>query len=149
MSFTGLSQFDETIHTTNSWLKELMEDLGWEDRHRAYCALRATLHALRDRLPVDAAAHLAAQLPMLIRGFYYEGWRPLAVRAPQRTKREFVRRIERAFEADPNVDPERVVRAVFRLLARHISEGEIKDVRGNLPEGIRSLWRAEPWLDLV
>lgn len=149
MSFAGLSQFDETVHTTNSWLKELMEELGWDDRGRAYSALRATLHALRDRLPADAAAHLAAQLPMLVRGFYYEGWRPLGSRARERTKREFVERIERAFQNDPNVDPERVVRAVFRLLARHISEGEIKDIRGNLPEGIRSLWRAEPWLDLV
>jgi uncharacterized protein (DUF2267 family) len=30
------------------------------------------LHALRDRLTVEEASDLAAQLPMLIRGLYYE-----------------------------------------------------------------------------
>ena len=76
MSTTGLEVFDATLHKTNSWLKELMGMLGSEDRHRAYLALRATLHALRDRLTVEEVAQLGAQLPMLIRGFYYEGWDP-------------------------------------------------------------------------
>ena len=34
------------------------------------------LHTLRDRLTVDVAAKLAAQLPTLIRGIYYEDWDP-------------------------------------------------------------------------
>lgn len=46
-----------------------MEELDWQDRHAAYLALRATLHALRDRLTVEEVAELGAQLPMLIRGF--------------------------------------------------------------------------------
>ena len=50
MSMTGLDVFDRTVHKTNSWLNELMEILGWSDRHKAYLALRVTLHALRDRL---------------------------------------------------------------------------------------------------
>jgi uncharacterized protein (DUF2267 family) len=33
------------------------------------------LHALRDRLPPEIAVHLSAQLPMLVRGIYYEGWK--------------------------------------------------------------------------
>jgi len=77
MSQTGVAAFDSTIQTTNVWLHDIMERLGWQDRHRAYHALRAVLHALRDRLPVDQAAALGAQLPMLVRGFYYEGWHPL------------------------------------------------------------------------
>ena len=75
MSATGLDVFDETIHKTNSWLKEISEALG-SDRRGAYRALRAVLHALRDRLTVDEAAHLGDQLPMLVRGIYYEAWRP-------------------------------------------------------------------------
>ena len=70
MSQTGLSAFDSTIHTTNVWLQEVMERLGWQDRHRAYLALRAVLHALRDRLTVEEVAPSGAQLPMLMRGFY-------------------------------------------------------------------------------
>lgn len=76
MSATGLEVFDRTLHKTHAWLKAIMEELGTEDRHKAYLALRAVLHALRDRLTVEEVAQLAAQLPMLVRGLYYEGWDP-------------------------------------------------------------------------
>ena len=45
MSMTGLEVFDSTIHQTNVWLKAIMDRLDTDDRHRAYLALRATLHA--------------------------------------------------------------------------------------------------------
>src|SRR5207249_4578104 len=76
MTATGLDVFDATIQKTNSWLDDVMQVGGWPDRHTAYRALRATLHALRDRLIIDEVAQLGAQLPMLIRGLYYEGWDP-------------------------------------------------------------------------
>ncbi|TMB45162.1 MAG: DUF2267 domain-containing protein, partial [Deltaproteobacteria bacterium] len=90
MSATGLEVFDTTLQKTNSWLKELMGILGSQDRHMAYLALRATLHALRDRLTVEEVAHLGAQLPMLIRGFYYEGWDPTGKPLRVRRKEEFL-----------------------------------------------------------
>ena len=77
MSMTGLEVFDTTLQKTNEWLDEIMDELALQDRHTAYVALRGTLHALRDRLPVQEAVHLGAQLPILVRGFYYEGWRPV------------------------------------------------------------------------
>jgi hypothetical protein len=55
MTTTGLEVFDETVHKTNRWLKEIEEVLG-SDRHQAYQALRAVLHCLRDRLTVNEAA---------------------------------------------------------------------------------------------
>lgn len=73
MSMTGLEVFDATTQKTNEWLDEIMFELALEERHTAYAALRGTLHALRDRLPLEETAHLGAQLPMLVRGFYYEG----------------------------------------------------------------------------
>ncbi|MGZ3297329.1 MAG: DUF2267 domain-containing protein, partial [Xanthobacteraceae bacterium] len=66
---------DETLHKTNIWLKEIDEVVG-SGRRGAYQALRAVLHCLRDRLTIDEAAQLGDQLPMLIRGIYYEGWHP-------------------------------------------------------------------------
>jgi uncharacterized protein (DUF2267 family) len=71
MSATGLEVFDTTVQKTMVWLKEIMEELHWEDRHRAYLALRGCLHQVRDRLQVEEVAHLGAQLPMLVRGIYY------------------------------------------------------------------------------
>ena len=63
MSHTHVKAFDSTIQTTNRWLHELEQRLGWDDRQRAYQAMRAVLHALRDCLSVDQAAALGAQAP--------------------------------------------------------------------------------------
>lgn len=143
MSATGLPVFDETLQKTNIWLKEIMSAMAWgEERHRAYLGLRVTLHALRDHLGVDEAAHLGAQLPMLVRGVYFEGWRPAGKPVKERHKEEFVGQIAAAFHATPEVDPEKVVRSVFQVLARHITEGEASDVRNALPKGIREMWPA-------
>jgi len=141
MSNTGLSVFDETIQLTNIWLNDIMARLDWDDRHRAYRALRATLHALRDRLPPNEASQLAAQLPMLVRGFYYEGWRPAVTPSKDRTIADFVSHVEEAFSRDPDENPERVVRAVLDVLRDKISEGEIEDIIKVMPENIRTLWR--------
>jgi uncharacterized protein (DUF2267 family) len=140
MSTTGLRAFDSTVEKTHIWLNELLEDLGWgEDRQKAYAVLRAALHALRDRLTVDQAAHLGAQLPMLIRGFYYEGWVPSDKPLRQRSKEEFLENVQRDI-ADPSIDVEEATRAVFRLLDRRISEGEIGTIRNSMPSAVKQLW---------
>jgi uncharacterized protein (DUF2267 family) len=139
MSTTGLEVFDRTIQKTNIWLKDLMETLDSEDRQEAYVALRATLHALRDRLTVEEVAHLAAQLPMLIRGFYYEGWDPTGKPLKERHIDEFLARIDQEIKPD-GIDSEQAARAVFLVLANRISEGEIEDVEHLLPKEIRDLW---------
>jgi uncharacterized protein (DUF2267 family) len=142
MSTTGLEVFDRTIHKTNIWLKDLMGMLECLDRHVAYVALRATLHALRDRLTIEEVAQFAAQLPMLIRGLYYEGWDPTGKPVKERHKEEFLIRIHR--ELGPHgIAAERVARAVFQLLANRISEGEIEDIEHVLPREIRDLWPAK------
>ena len=140
MSVTGLEVFDTTVHKTNAWLNELREELGWQDKHAAYLAMRSTLHALRDRLVVDEVAQLGAQFPMLIRGFYYEGWDPEHKPPRVRHKAQFLEQIERANLGDEPINPERVARAVFAVLERRVSEGEIEDVRQVLPAELRDLW---------
>ena len=139
MSVDAIAPIEHTVHTTNAWIRELMEELGWRDRQRTYHALRAVLHALRDRLTVAEAVDLGAQLPMLVRGLYYEGWRPDG--KPDKMRREeFLDHIAAAFRDDPGVDPEVVAGAVFKILGRNVSAGEIGEVRHALPPGIRALW---------
>ena len=137
---THFETFGRTVQKTNEWLNELRSDLGWDDQHRAYAALKAVLHALRDRLTVEEAVELGAQLPMLVRGFYYEGWRPAGKPLKERHLEEFLARLEgelgRRFE--PPLEP--IVEAVFRLLDHRITAGEIEDVKGILPREVRSLW---------
>ena len=78
MKSARVAAFDSTLQTTNLWITEILQRLHWRDRHAAYHALRSVLHVLRDRLTIEKVVALGAQLPMLIRGFYYEGWHPLA-----------------------------------------------------------------------
>jgi uncharacterized protein (DUF2267 family) len=144
MSATGLEVFDTTLHKTHRWLNELMLIMGWQDRHRAYLAMRVTLHALRDRLTVEEVAQLAAQLPMLIRGFYYEGWDPSGKPVKERHLEQFLARIAQYFRDEGVCDAEAMARGVFAVLATRVTEGEIEDVKHVLPAEIRSLWPAAP-----
>ena len=108
MSVATIAPVESTIHTTNVWLKELMEELGWDDRYHAYRALAVVLHALRDRLPVAEAADLGAQLPTLIRGFYYEGWTPAGKPVKARKREDFLAQITEAFPGNPDVSRKRL-----------------------------------------
>jgi uncharacterized protein (DUF2267 family) len=110
MSMTGVESFDATLQKTHIWLNEVMNELHWNDKCKAYSALRTTLHVLRDRLSVEEAAHLGAQLPMLIRGFYYEGWIPAGKPSKERHQEEFLAPIREHFRNDPDIDPEQVTR---------------------------------------
>jgi len=144
MSTTGLEIFDTTLQKTHIWLNAIMTELGWEDdRHRAYLALRTVLHLLRDHFTVEGAMDLGAQLPMLIRGFYYEGWTLTGKPVKERRKEEFLAHVTQAFRNDERFDPEPVVRAVFRVLSQRVTAGEISDVKHLLPAALRELWPEE------
>jgi uncharacterized protein (DUF2267 family) len=140
MSTTNHELFSNTLQKTHLWLKNLAEELRWEDQHQAYLALRATLHALRDRLTVEEATHLGAQLPMLIRGFYYEGWSPAGKPVRERHKEEFCAHVKAYFQTEETIDAETIVRGVFKMLSRRITEGEIEDIKHIMPPELRQLW---------
>jgi len=140
MTRVAIAAIESTMHTTNTWLKELGEELGWEDRARVYHALGAVLHALRDRLTVAETADLGAQLPLLIRGLYYEGWTPNGKPVKERHKEEFLAHIAAALRGHAEIYPEAVAWAVFKVLQQHVSPGEIHEVKHVLPRQIRSLW---------
>ena len=141
MSNTVLEVFDASLQKTQVWLNDLMSELDWEERPQKAClALRTALHALRDRLTVEEAVHLGAQLPILIRGVYYEGWRLTGKPVKERHKSEFLDHIATAFRDDDTVDPERVMRAVLKVLAHHISQGEAANVKHLLPKTLQELW---------
>jgi uncharacterized protein (DUF2267 family) len=148
MSVTTIGPIERTIHVANEWLNELMQELRWDDRERGYHALGAVLHALRDRLTVAEAADLGAQLPMLIRGLYYEGWNPSGKPVKERKKEDFLAHIEAACQGHAEIYPEELAWAVFKLLERRVSAGEIRDIKHVLPAAIRSLWPQHAHRDL-
>lgn len=140
MTITAHDIFNSTVQKTHDWLRDLMVELDWEDPNHAYMALRATLHTLRDRLTVTEVAQFASQLPMLVRGFYYEGWRPANKPTRVRHADEFIARVENELRTDLPGDTRHIVRAVFRVLEQRLSEGEIRDVIQLLPRELKELW---------
>jgi uncharacterized protein (DUF2267 family) len=140
MSDTRVAVLDHTVQQTNVWLKTLGEELHIEDRHVAYNALRAVLHVLRDRLTAEQAVHLGAQLPLLVRGLYYEGWRLAAKPADGRQPAEFAALVAAEMPPPFAHDALRVTKAVFALLAKELDPGEIAKVVATLPAPLRSLW---------
>jgi len=146
MSATGLAVFDKTLQTTNIWLNEIMAELG-PDRQVAWKVLSTVLHKLRDRLPVEAAAHLGAQLPLLVRGAYYDQYAP--ARQPVECDRmeDFTAEVAEWLSDIRPVDPEAAIAAVFATLSRHVDAGQTAKVRDILPKPLRSFWeRCEPAL---
>ena len=138
---TSHDLFDGTLQKTQIWLNDLMAALDWEGKpDKAYLALRTVLHALRDRLTVEEAVQLGAQLPMLVRGFYYDGWTLKGKPHKERHKEDFLDHIKEAFKNDVTVRPESIAKAVFRVLELHTSDGEIADVKNLLPKALHELW---------
>jgi uncharacterized protein (DUF2267 family) len=140
MSAVGLESIDHTVQLTHIWINDLDARLGWENKHRSYRLLRTVLQAVRDWLPVNEAAGFGAQLPELIRGIYYEHWRPAATPVKQRHRADFVARIDSAFKTDPLLFTADGIAAVFELLSEKVAAGEIEKVRHALPADIRALW---------
>jgi len=139
MSASGLDVFDRSLETTHIWLNEICNDLG-PDKQVAWKVLSTVLHKLRDRLTVNLAAHLGAQLPLLIRGVYYDQFEPGHMPSEYRTREDFVGEVAEWLSDTRPVDPGEAVRSVFRVLSRHISEGQINKVRDALPKSLRRLW---------
>lgn len=133
------SIIERSVEKANIWLKELAQEFGDDDRRYAYRALRAVLHALRDRLTVDVAAKLAAQLPTLIRGIYYEDWDPSRTPLPIHDVDAFLDHVAREGRMTGDTEASVAVAAVMNLLRRHLSAGELEDVLAVLPRNLKIL----------
>lgn len=130
--------FDKAMSKTRVWLKEIETELGFDNPNDAYRALRAVLHAVRDRLPVRESTEFASQLPMLITGMYYNGWTPNDKPVKMRTVDEFLDRVQE--QLPKGMDPMRVTAGIIRVIERHVTAGEMKDVRRNFPEKLSEIW---------
>jgi uncharacterized protein (DUF2267 family) len=121
--------------------QSICNDLG-PDKQLAWKVLSTVLHKLRDRLTLNLAAHLGAQLPLLVRGVYYDQFEPGKMPSEFRSRDEFVAEVTQWLSDSRPVDPEEAIRSVFRVLSRHISEGQINKVRDALPKSLRQMWES-------
>jgi uncharacterized protein (DUF2267 family) len=141
MSATGLDVFDKTLQTTNIWLNEIMNDIG-PDRAVAWKVLSVVLHKTRDRLPFDLAVHLGAELPLLVRGVYYDQLEPGKLPTKCRNLEEFTTEIAEWLSDTRRINPALALQAVWATLSRHVPAGQIRKVQDALPEDLREFWHA-------
>lgn len=139
---TKAAVLDTSLHRTHEWLHEIGNELGFDNERAAYAALRATLHAVRDRLPAELVAHLGAELPLLVRGIYYDGWHPSDARLKAAHDEDFLDSIGgELLGHDELEDVEAVAGAVLRVIERRVAPGQIAHVLDAMPENARRLWR--------
>lgn len=148
IAMAGLEAFDKTTQQTHIWINDVAKVLGWDDKHRTFIGLRVTLQTLRDRLTLGEAANLGAQLPILLSGFYYEGWKPETTPHKSRSKEEFLNELGSRLHNylrnnDSDIDLEQLVRAVFYVISTKVATGEVKDITHILPSELKELWPEE------
>lgn len=138
---------ESSAQKTQLWLKDVQEELHGANRVQAYSALRAVLHALRDCLPMGEAIKFSAQMPLMIRGIYFDGYKP-RTKPSRMTKTEFFAYLRDCLRNQTDIDPALATSAVLRTLYGHLSLGELKGIQLVLPREVRALWRElEPEAD--
>ena len=133
---------DTSMQRTHEWLRDIGEALGFDNERAAYAALRATLHSVRDRLPVELVAHLGAELPMMVRGIYYDGWHPSEARRKQAHEEDFLDAMRRELAGHNELQHvAKVAQAVFQVIDWRLEPGQVKHVVEALPHETRRLWQ--------
>ena len=137
----NVSTIARTLQQTGEWLADLQDLAGLESLEQSYDVLRGVLLPLRDRLTTDEAADLSAQLPTLIRGVYYEQWKPSSTPRKLRSKDDFCGAVHDVLNGGASsIDPEQACVAVFGLLEKRLTPGAASHAREMLHKDIQAMW---------
>jgi uncharacterized protein (DUF2267 family) len=134
--------FAHAERTAHDWLRVAADRLEIDDVQEAYRMLRSWLHLVRDRVTVNSAAHLAAQLPELLRGVFYDGWQPSKV--PMRMHaEEFLLRFQQDARI-PATEVRPALAAITSAMRELFSPGQLDTVIGQLPDDVWALLYPAP-----
>ncbi len=132
--------FEKHCNEANSWLIDIADNLDHPGRTDwAYGCLKAVLHTIRDRTTLEEVFHFSAQLPVMIRGIYFEGYKPSG-KPEKLNANKFMLKIKKEMGERTVVTAEEGFRVVLELLYKKTSEGEMDDLRGLMPKGIQQIW---------
>jgi uncharacterized protein (DUF2267 family) len=139
--------FESHSQKANEFVKEVATELGNpEDTGHAGRVIRAVFHTIRDMITPEESMHLIAQLPMYIKAVYIDNWRLSAGQGRIRSQEEMLKDLRekagRTADRDFGNDEMAMhkVEAIFNVLKRHVSAGEIDDIKAQLPEPLAELW---------
>jgi uncharacterized protein (DUF2267 family) len=142
---TGLAVFDTTVQQTNEWLHDIEKRLDPCSRQQAYSVLRAVLHVLRDHLDAHLVSGLSAQLPLLLRGVFLEGWRPLDPPRGGRDPEVFLQEVRARVAGTCPRDANDITTSVLWVLSDRLDPGEVRKLIQHLPKPLRTFWPAATW----
>ena len=141
MSANGLAVFDRTLEKTHQFINDVAEQINIEDKHIVFTGINAVLHSLRDRIPLEEAAQLGSQFPVMLAGFYYQGWKPAATPTKERSVSAFVDKVKGNLpNGDYPIEIKTLIEGVFAVLSKWVTEGEIVDVANMLPKDVQEFW---------
>jgi uncharacterized protein (DUF2267 family) len=138
MSENGLESIESSTQKTHQWIADIAESASLEKRE-AYKALRAVLQTMRDRLPLDDAAHFGAQLPLFLRGIFYEGWQPSTIPLKM-TRDEFLAAVREKIVTNQDIDPLQITQKVFAVMMSHVGKSEMAKIKHCFPKEMQALW---------
>lgn len=127
----------------NELVNHLASDLG-VPRDQAARILRSVLHALRNRITLDENFDLLAQLPLVLKAVYVDGWKPPKTVNQSSHLKDFLDEIRyadaqlAAYDFGNDAKAKSMVLGVFRVLAQFVSAGELNDVVAGLPLEIKN-----------
>jgi uncharacterized protein (DUF2267 family) len=130
----------------NAFLADISSEIGASnDIDRAGRILRSVFHVLRDVISKEESFQLISQFPMALKSVYVDGW---TFKHPQEHIKHMDDFIEAVVKKDSPAgycsfaskkEAKEAIEAVFRVLKKHVSKGEIEDVRATLPKELKPL----------
>jgi uncharacterized protein (DUF2267 family) len=117
-----------------------------QDVKHASRVTRAVLHTLRDRISIEESMHVIANLPMILKGVYVDGWKINRKNNRIETLDQFLDQVREHTSGDPGRDfggqqkARNTVKAVLHVLRKYIDDGELRHIQQQLPPGVAILF---------
>jgi uncharacterized protein (DUF2267 family) len=140
MTTPGIN-LDRSVDEMDAWLDGVMQTLQTDNRQRAYQALEGTLPALRERLSSETASTFGRQMPVLIRGLFFNDPDTPDADHDHSELERFFATVRAPFSANLRIDAHAIAAAVFDVLDEQFSAEETAKIRAELPADLQRLWQ--------
>jgi uncharacterized protein (DUF2267 family) len=138
--------FEKYAAKGNEIVKQIAQALGDPDGiDRAASILRSVLHALRNVMIPEEAVQFMAQLPVVLKGVFVDGW-DLQQKKKVRNMQEFLEEARKASgiaaarDFGNDQEAKRTIKEVINVLTRHFSEGQVEQTKDVLPKHLQELF---------
>lgn len=135
-----VNTFEKHVAEANKFIKSLAISLGDADNpDLAVRVTKAIFKALRQRITPEQSLHIVSQLPLILKGLYVDGWELSQRTDNTKTWEQFLEDLRntawpsssRDFADDDHA--REIVSKFFGVLTSYVSEGELADLKSQLP----------------